>query len=287
MTSFILTAWFVAATAQSTAPAGAGETPAAPRRLPASQPRTEPSGFLLRHVACDEITYTYCVYVPPEYDPELTWPVIISLHGSGERGTDGLRQTDIGLGAAIRRNRQRVPAIVIMPQCRPDNVWWSEPMMRMTAACLQDVHENFSLDPARLYVTGFSLGGAGTWFFGARFNKQVAAIAPICGFVELQEPTGLAEKLAPMLATVPCWCFHGANDANVPVERSRELVKLVREAGGNPRYTEFPDGAHAVWDQVYDDPAFWDWLLAQRRRPAASQPAAPPASRPGAAGSPR
>ena len=253
----------------------------APAQPAAGREPVYATGFIFRTVRFDDETYAYTVYVPPEYTPRRAWPVVIFLHGSGERGTDGMLQTEIGLGPAIRRHRDLVPAVVVMPQCRPDDAWWSERMTRMTAACLEQTYVEYRLDPERLYVTGLSLGGAGTWFFAARFPRQVAAIAPICGFLELQQPTGLAEKLAPHLVDVPTWCFHGARDQNVPVERSRELIDAIRRAGGGPRYTEFADGEHGVWDRVYRDPAFWQWLLAQRRalEPELRPPAAP-ASRP-------
>lgn len=218
--------------------------------------RREAIGFLEKTLRMDGETYAYRVYVPPDYKPGKPWPTIIFLHGSGERGRDGVRQTKVGIGPAIRRNHRRIPAIVIMPQCRAKK-YWTGPMADMVLGCLEQTSREYNLDPERLYVTGLSLGGAGAWHLGARLSDQVAAVVPICGFGDVDD--------APRLAKVPIWCFHGAADDAVPVNRSREMVAAIRKAGGDIQYTEYPRGKHNVWDKAYNDPALWKWMFEQRR----------------------
>ncbi len=236
-----------------------------PQTPPADAPTSRPAtGFLYKTLTMDGQTYAYCVFVPPDYDPQQPWPVVLFLHGSGERGDDGFLQTDVGLGRALRRNHRRVPAIVVMPQCRPGQLWVG-PMAVLALRCLEATSHEYHLDPRRICLTGLSMGGQGAWLLAAELPERFAAVAPVCGFAELGPSTGMAERLAPRLTKVPIRCYHGALDKNVPVEKSREMVAAIRQAGGNVAYTEFPDGAHDIWDRVYEDPQFWRWLLEQRR----------------------
>jgi len=224
----------------------------------------QPTGFLYKSITVDGEKYAYCVYVPPDYTADRPWPAILFLHGAGERGSDGFLQTDVGIGRAIRRHRELIPAIVVMPQCRP-GLSWTGPMARLALLCLEQTSREYRLDRQRLYLTGLSLGGQGTWLIGAEYADYFAALVPICGFAELHGSTSLAERLAPRLATVPVWCFHGSADPRVPVERSRQMVELIRAAGGSVRYTEYRNAGHNVWDQAYDEPELWRWLFAQHK----------------------
>ena len=224
------------------------------------------TGFLYKTVTLAEETYAYSVYVPPSYTPKKAWPVILFLHGSGERGNDGFRQTEVGIGRAIRKNISLFPAIVIMPQCRPE-MHWTGPMAQMALKCVEATSHEYHLDPQRVYLTGLSMGGNGTWLLGAQFADRFAALAPICGFAELGQSTGLDAQLAPKLTNIPIWCFHGAADKNVPVSKSREMVQQIRQLGGDIKYTEYEDGQHSIWDRTYKDLEFWKWLYAQRRVP--------------------
>lgn len=251
----------------------------------ASQPgATTATGFLDKTLALDGETYAYCVYVPPDYTPERAWPVILFLHGSGERGKDGFLQTDVGIARAIRRHREWFPAIVVMPQCRPNRTWFGPegpgPMAMMALKCVEAASREYHLDRDRMYLTGLSLGGQGTWMIAAAFPGQFAAIVPICGFLELG-PTatpGLTEKVAAQLVNENIWCFHGDADQAVPVAASRALIAAIRAAGGNPRYTEYPGVGHNAWDAAYDTADLWRWLHAQRRAapaPVEQRPASP------------
>lgn len=223
------------------------------------------TGFLFKTITVGEEEYAYSVYVPPEYTAEKRWPLILFLHGSGERGTDGLQQTEIGIGRAIRRRRAWIPAIVVMPQCRPGAAWTGK-MAEMALRCVEQTSREYAIDPERLYLTGLSLGGHGTWLIGAQYAHQFAALVPICGFIELGPSSGAVKEIAPHLTDIPIWCFHGGADTNVPPEKSREVVAAVRAAGGEVKYTEYPGVAHNSWDRAYDERALWEWLFAQRRQ---------------------
>jgi predicted peptidase len=236
----------------------------------ASQPPSEEAparGFLYRTVVMNGKSYGYSAYVPPDYTPERAWPVVLFLHGSGERGSDGFLQTDVGIAHAIRKNYELCPAIVVMPQCAAGRSWNGD-MLDMALQCVQDTSAAYHCDPKRLYLTGLSLGGAGAWLLGSQTSNTFAAVAPICGFLgdyrQPADPVAL-KQAAVRLAKVPIWCFHGAADPAVPVERSREIVAAVKAAGGDIQYTEFPNAGHNVWDLAYQNPALWRWLLAQKR----------------------
>lgn len=229
--------------------------------------KPEPSGFLFKTVVIGTETYNYSIYVPPEYDADVAWPCVLFLHGSGERGSDGLLQTEVGIGSAIRRNRALIPAIVVMPQCRP-GLTWTGAMAEMALRCVEETSRTYHLDPDRIYLTGLSLGGHGAWFIASRMPESFAAIVPVCGFGDPKEVVTLKR--------MPCWCFHGTADEAVPVQRSRDLIEAVRKAGGDPKFTEFEGAPHNVWDRVYGDAEMWKWLLAQRRGSGSHEPAAEP-----------
>jgi predicted peptidase len=221
------------------------------------------TGFLYETVEVDGRQHAYSVYVPPEYTPDKAWPLIIFLHGSGERGSDGFKQTEVGIGRAIRLHRAWFPAIVLMPQCAADDVWWSPAMTNMVLAAANRVGAAYHLDPERIYLTGLSLGGGGCWSLGAALADRLAAIVPICAVGE--QRMGVPKSLAPQLAKVPIWAFHGRRDERVPVEDSRHMVKKIEDAGGEVKFTEIPDGNHFIWNRVYEDPKLWQWLFKQRR----------------------
>jgi predicted peptidase len=242
---------------------------------PAAAQRTE-TGFLDRMVTVGGGSYRYQVYVPAEYAAIAPVPVILFLHGAGERGVDGLQPTTAGLGPAIRRDPARFPAIVIFPQVPPDSQWVGLPADMAMAALRQTLAE-FRTDPDRVYLTGLSMGGHGTWYLAYRHPDLFAAIAPICGWVidsprfRGSDPIVPADSGAPIRAVarqlrrVPIWIFHGEMDAVVPVAGSREPAAALKEIGGNVRFTEFLGLNHNSWDATYASKEFLDWLFAQRR----------------------
>jgi predicted peptidase len=236
------------------------------------------TGFLDRSVTVGGRPYRYQVYVPAAYTTSNErWPTILFLHGAGERGNDGVFQTAVGIASAIRRNPSHYPAIVVMPQVPPDSVWIGTPADVAIAALDQALGE-FRTDANRVYLTGLSLGGNGTWNLAYKYPDRFAAIAPVCGFVTpfrrlpgsraiVPSDTGVAmfAALAKRLGRLPTWIVHGEVDPVVPVIESRRAADAMKAAGGDVRYSEIIGGEHNVWDNTYGSPQFREWLFAQRR----------------------
>src|SRR5216117_441012 len=234
------------------------------------------TGFLDRTVTLAGQSYRYQVYGPSDYPTTATWPLILFLHGAGERGADGLLQTTVGLGPAIRRDARRFPALVVFPQAPLDSQWVGMPAEMALAALTQTMGE-FHVDRDRVYLTGLSMGGHGTWYLAYRHPELFAAVVPICGWVADMDrfrgsvPVVPAESgaalpaLARRLGKLPIWIFHGEVDEAVPVSGSREPAAALRAASADMRYTEFLGLNHNVWDGVYASEEFTRWLFAQRR----------------------
>lgn len=213
------------------------------------------TGFINKTMTVAGKQLAYCTYIPREYDASRKWPLIVFLHGRGERGSDGLLQTDVGIGHAIRENSDRFPCVVVMPQC-PGDSGWNERGDIIDEAIARSLAE-FNIDKRRIYLTGLSMGGYGTWDYGAKHPELFAALIPICG--------GGKTTDAPALAKVPIRVFHGGADNIVKPAASRAMVEAVKKAGGNIEYTEYPGVNHNSWDKTYGDPEVIKWLLAQKR----------------------
>jgi predicted peptidase len=200
----------------------------------------------------------YAVYLPPGYSEAKAWPVILFLHGFGERGDDGVSQTR-GICAFLRRNADRFPCLVVMPQMPRAYVRWSGVMNDMALKALDEVVRKYHGDRQRLYLTGCSMGGGGCWRMAALHPDRFAAVTPLCGHTD-------PAAQAPALRSLPIWAFHGAADPLVPVRYSRAMVNAIRAEGNTRiRYTEYPGVHHNCWDRTYSDPKVIAWLLAQRR----------------------
>lgn len=233
------------------------------------------TGFLDRVATVDGHEFRYQVYLPYSYTSETRWPVILFLHGAGERGSDGLLQTAVGLGPAIRRDPTRYPAITIFPQVPEDSLWVGVPAEAAMTALRQTLDE-FSTDASRVYLTGLSMGGHGTWYLAYRYPESFAAVVPICAWVSARErlPPSAAvvpaedgepfEALARRLKDVPVWIFHGEVDGVVPVEESREAAAALESAGADVRYTELLGVDHNSWDAAFGSVEFSTWLFQQR-----------------------
>ena len=237
------------------------------------------TGFLDRTVQVDGAPRPYKVYLPPAFDAKKRWPVILFLHGGGERGTDVVRHTEVGLGAALRSNPERFPAVVVFPQISRGQVWFGEHARFATAALDQAIAE-FNGDKDRVTLVGLSLGGYGVWSLAYAEPDRYAAIVSVAGgivppaYIRARLPV-LPETLAaadPYAATaakvkaIPAWLFHGEEDQSVPVTESRKLVEALKKAGGSPRYTEYPGAPHNVWDRAFAEPGMAEWLMAQGRK---------------------
>ena len=238
---------------------------------------TAETGLVARTVEMNANSYRYQVFVPAQWTPDEEWPVIFFLHGAGERGDDGVRQLEEGLPEILRETSD-FPAVVVMPQCRR-RTWWGDPAMEAQAfAALEAAIEEFNGDRSRLYLTGLSLGGYGTWAFGYKYPKKFAALVPVCGGVKSSRrfpvPDWHPAKRAPAdpytetargIGNVPVWAFHGDQDRSVPVEESRKLTEALERAGGNVRYTEYPGVPHNSWDRAYAEEELIPWLLSQKK----------------------
>ncbi|MEI6240348.1 MAG: PHB depolymerase family esterase [Planctomycetia bacterium] len=216
------------------------------------------------------VEFRYRLLAPAAPVAGHRYPLVIFLHGAGERGRDNEKQLKyLPTWMAEPALRERHPCYLLAPQCREDERWvdvsWADakstpqgpPTTDLLAAvaALQHVMSCAAVDPARVYLTGLSMGGYGTWDLAARQPERFAAILPICG--------GGDEATAPRLARLPIWCFHGDADTAVPVARSRGMIEAVRAAGGSPKYSELPGVGHDSWTPAYRDPAVLDWLFAQ------------------------
>lgn len=214
----------------------------------------------------------YRLLEPENYDPSTKYPLVLFLHGAGERGEDNRRQLIHGAGDLVRPGmRKQHPAFVVAPQCPEGQKWVDVPWdgkshslpeqesdaMSLILQLLGELPKEFSIDQNRVYVTGLSMGGFGTWDLLARKPELVAAAIPICG--------GGDPKYVDRYKDVPIWVFHGGSDEAVDVKRSREMVAALEAAGGRPIYTEYPEVGHNSWAATYANRAVWDWLFAQHK----------------------
>lgn len=196
--------------------------------------------------------YPHLLYLPSDYESRPAWPLLCFLHGVGERGGDLERLKAQGIPRVLERG-DPLPFVVVSPQCPPGGFWQNEPL----TALLAEVSGELRVDPDRVYLTGLSMGGYGTWNLALEKPFLFAAIAPVCG--------GGDPRRAGRLRRLPVWAFHGTRDPVVPVGASRRMVQAVRRCGGDARLTEYPDVGHDCWTQTYDNPALYDWLLSHRR----------------------
>lgn len=229
------------------------------------------TGFLDRVIQLGGVDHRYQVFVPSDYDATREWPVILSLHGAGERGSDGLFQTEIGLGSAIRRFADRFPAVVVFPQVPLESNWVETADVAMAA--LEYTESEFNTDQDRVYLTGLSMGGHGTWYLAYTYPERWAAVVPVCGWIEpLRDWPGVApdaahpyDAVAEALADVPVWIFHGSADPVVPVEASRRMQEALQDVGAPVTYSEFEDVGHDAWTPAYRSPDLTTWLFDQVR----------------------
>jgi predicted peptidase len=233
--------------------------------------------FFEREVDIDGHVYRYQVFAPARATAgDGKPPVVLFLHGSGERGDDNRRQAEVGLGPYVRAHADTFPAIVVLPQA-PEGREWGE-IAPIVFAQLDAATREFRGDPARTLLTGMSMGGYGTWDYAMRAPERFAALVPVCGgVVHPRRPSmnvsGVEDSedpyatVAQRIQHIPVWIFHGAKDDVVLPEYSRRMAAALRAAGADVRYTEFPDANHNSWDPAYaQTPELWDWVFRQARR---------------------
>ncbi len=215
---------------------------------PSMQKSESFKGVITKHVTCN-----YLLFLPKGYrKSDARWPLILFLHGSGERGDDLALVKRHGPPKLVDANPD-FPFILVSPQCPGYERWDTD----MLAALLDDIQRRYAVDPDRVYLTGLSMGGYGTWKLAMEHPERFAAIAPICG--------GGDPKQVDRLKNVPVWAFHGARDPVVPYEESEALVDALRKAEGDVRFTLYPDATHNSWTRTYRNQALYDWFLQHKR----------------------
>ncbi|NNC87386.1 MAG: prolyl oligopeptidase family serine peptidase [Akkermansiaceae bacterium] len=244
--------------------------------LAALVPCAPAAGDVLSRLAAKTFTgkngdIPYRIHVPPNIDGRV--PLILFLHGAGERGDDNAAPLKHGIEDILDWCEEtKNPAVVLVPQCPREKSWASLDRKTMSLAkdaaatteqelvmeLLEEVKDTVKVDPRRLYVTGLSMGGYGTWDLLRRHPDAFAAAIPICG--------GGHPGEAARIRDIPVWVFHGAMDKVVPAEQSRRMVKALEDAGSTKvKYTEYPDAGHDSWSMTYADPDVLKWLFAQTR----------------------
>jgi predicted peptidase len=221
----------------------------------------------------------YRLLLPNPFDPARAYPALLFFHGAGDRGDDNIAQLRNVLHRFTHPDlRAQYPCIIIAPQCPADGQWveaytmnhlhrLTRPadageQMRLALEILAVVEQQYR--PARLYISGLSMGGFAAWDCLTRFPEKLAAVIPICG-------GGDPATVTPAAARVPVWAFHSADDPWVEVQRTRDMVAALRQAGGAPRYTEYTHHAHASWEPAYAEPELLPWLFSQSGSPAREQ----------------
>lgn len=240
-------------------------------------PRNGHGEFLPREVTAAGTMYRYQVFAPSRAAGGEHPPVILFLHGSGERGVDNQAQLNAGLGPYLRKHMDDFPAIVVFPQA-PSGGQWIGASLEVALAALDAAAGEFSGDAQRIYLTGMSMGGIGVWELALMEPRRFAALVPIsCAVTQInparmpyvgrivREPDPYA-ALAARLRHVPIWIFHGAKDDAVSPEDDRKTHAALKAASADVRYTEFPDANHDAWDPAFATPGLWTWLFAQKRR---------------------
>lgn len=204
-----------------------------------------------------KIHYRYLLSKPEGYEADKAkkWPLVVFLHGSGERGADLELLKKHGPPKLLAAG-QKFPAVVVSLQCEPKQIWNPHGVKAVT----DHIMKKERIDPKRVYLTGISMGGFGTWETAMEYPDTYAAILPICG------GAGVRWVMAERIAKLPCWIFHGDKDAAVPVEFSQKIYGALKKLNAPVQLTIYPGVGHDSWTQTYDNPDVWKWLFEQKRR---------------------
>lgn len=196
----------------------------------------------------------YLLSLPEGYnDSKKEWPLILFLHGAGERGSDITKVAKHGPPKLVAEGKTSLPFIIVSPQC-PAGKWWSDPQqLKQLASLIAEIETHYRVDQRRIYLTGLSMGGYGTWHLAGMLPKKFAAIAPICGGGKTDD--------AKRLSRIPIWVFHGARDGIVPLAESERMVDAVKAQSGNVRLTVYPKAGHDSWSSTYANPELYRWFL--------------------------
>ena len=203
----------------------------------------------------ETVEIRYLLFLPQAYgspEKDEKWPLMLFLHGGGERGDNNLELVKKHGPPRIVEEKKDFPFITISPQCPPGKQWNPQEMAKLT----DHVANTYAVDARRIYVTGLSLGSAGTWSLLVAYPGKFAAAIPICG--------GGDPATAEKMKATPIWVFHGAKDTGAPIAKSEAMVDALKKAGGSVKFTVYPEAGHDAWTETYSNPEVYKWLLEQK-----------------------
>ena len=199
----------------------------------------------------------YLLFLPESYAQSTNqeFPLILFLHGAGERGSDLDSVKRHGIPKIVETNPD-FPFIAVSPQC-PEDSWWTSELHTINGL-IEEVVEKYKVDTSRIYLTGLSMGGFGTWSLASMYPERFAAIAPVCGGGEVRQ-------ILRYLTEMPIWTFHGQKDDVIPFSRSEEIVTALKKHGSSIKFTIYPEAGHDSWTETYDNPELYEWFLKHSR----------------------
>jgi predicted peptidase len=208
-----------------------------------------------------DLEIQYLLFLPKNYKSSQKWPLMLFLHGAGERGAN-INKVTVHGPPKIIKSRPDFPFIVVSPQCPAGKTWDDEVLL----ALLDEITATYAVDTNRVYLTGLSMGGFGTWSLGLKHPERFAAIAPICGGGNTLDVLLPETGKQSLLKKLPVWAFHGGKDPVVNVHESERMVQALKSLGNdNVKLTIYPDAGHDSWTETYDNQELYDWLLKQSR----------------------
>ncbi len=208
-------------------------------------------------------TLDYLLYLPEGYreNTRRKWPLILFLHGMGERGTN-LDKVKVHGPPKLLDGATNLPFVVVSPQC-PLGQWWD---VETLDALLEKIIRKERIDTRRVYLTGLSMGGFGSWELAMKFPDRFAAVAPICGGGNPFYPAGYTKRQAAVLKEIPFWAFHGAKDTSVPLSESQRMVDALKKFGCDVKFTVYPEAGHDSWTETYNNPELYEWFLRHEKQ---------------------
>ncbi|MCF6311042.1 MAG: prolyl oligopeptidase family serine peptidase [Verrucomicrobiales bacterium] len=196
----------------------------------------------------------YLLSLPEGYDkdPAKKWPLVVFLHGSGERGSDISRVKTHGPPMLVEKGKN-FPFILISPQCPKNSTWSDQPLIEL----IEDAEKRYQVDPKRIILTGLSMGGYGTWNLATRYPNKFAALVPLCG--------GGTPYLTRLIKNTPIWVFHGAKDGAVDIGESQRMVDALKKNGSKQvKFTIYPEAGHNCWTETYNNEKLYQWMTEQK-----------------------
>jgi predicted peptidase len=197
------------------------------------------------------LSANYLLYLPKDYlENENKYPLVLFLHGSGERGTSLDKVKVHGLPRLVNEGKE-FPFIIVSPQC-PEDMFWNADVL---SGLIDEIEAHYRVDKNRIYLTGLSMGGNGTWSLALAQPNRFAAIAPVCGWS--------VPSVACTIKDMPIWVFHGAKDNVVPISASEVMVEKLKSCGSNVKFTVYPEANHDSWTETYNNEELYKWFLEQ------------------------